>query len=136
MRTFDKLFHMKQFELNQTYCKVLVTISELNKLSYYPLNEGIYKILVGIIDDEVAPFTNLISFATLTSYSSKKICHLTLMLFKHGYISKIYDPNSKKLYFRISEKGQEALNVYFKKHQKGFARRKLKNSPTIIKIAG
>ena len=36
---------MKQFELNQTYCKVLLTISELNKQSYYPLNEGIYKFL-------------------------------------------------------------------------------------------
>lgn len=127
---------MKQFELNQTYCKVLVTISELNKLSYYPLNEGIYKILVGIIDDEVAPFSNLISFGTLTSYSSKKICHLTLMLFRHGYIGKIFDPESKKLYFRITDQGKESLNAYFKKHQGGFIRRKQKNSPTIIKIEG
>ena len=127
---------MKQFEINQTYCKVLVTISELNKMSYYPLNEGIYKILVGIIDDEVMPFSNIISFGTLTSYSSKKICHLTSMLFKHGFIGKIYDPKTKKLYFRISEKGEEALNAYFKKHRSSFAKRKLKNSPTIIKITG
>ena len=127
---------MKQFELNQTYCKVLVTISELNKQSYYPLNEGVYKILAGILDDEVLPFSNLESFGTLTSYSSKKICHLTLMLFRRGLIGKVYDASSKKLYLRTTEKGEEALNKYFAKHKKGFARRKQKNVPTIVKIAG
>lgn len=127
---------MKQFELNQTYCKVLVTINELNKLSYYPLNEGVYKILAGINDDEVAPFTDLITFGTLTSYSSKKICHLTLMLFRHGYIGKVFDPHTKKLYLRVTDKGSEALSLYFKKHRGGFKKRKPKTAPTIIKIAG
>ena len=109
---------MKQFELNQTYCKVLLTISELNKQSYYPLNEGIYKILVGIIDDEVMPFSNISSFGTLTSYSSKKICHLTLMLFRKGLIGKVFDPETKKLYLRTTDKGEEALKNYFAKHKK------------------
>ena len=127
---------MKQFELNQTYSKVLVTISELNKQSYYPLNEGVFKILAGILDDETAPFSGLITFATLTSYSSKKICHLTLMLFKQGLIGKIFDPDSKTLYLRITEKGEELLNSYFKKHKKTFAKRKSKVVPTIVKIAG
>ena len=127
---------MKQFELNQTYSKVLLTISELNKQSYYPLNEGVYKILAGIIDDDVAPFSDLITFGTLTSYSSKKICHLTLMLFKQGLIGKIFDPESKTLYLRITDKGEEFLNSYFKKHKKSFAKRKSKVVPTIVKIAG
>ena len=127
---------MKQFELNQTYSKVLVTISELNKQSYYPLNEGVYKILAGILDDETAPFSDLITFASLTSYSSKKICHLTLMLFKQGLIGKIFDPNSKTLYLRITEKGEELLKSYFKKHKKSFAKRKSKVVPTIVKIEG
>ncbi len=127
---------MKQFELNQTYCKVLLTISELNKQSYYPLNEGIYKILVGIIDDEVMPFSNISSFGTLTSYSSKKICHLTLMLFRKGLIGKVFDPETKKLYLRTTDKGEEALNNYFSKHKKGFAKRKQKSAPTIVKISG
>ena len=127
---------MKQFELNQTYSKVLVTISELNKQSYYPLNEGVYKILAGVLDDETESFSNLSTFATLTSYSSKKICHLTLMLFKQGLIGKIFDPNSKTLYLRITEKGEEFLNSYFKKHKKTFAKRKSKVVPTIVKIAG
>ena len=127
---------MKQFELNQTYCKVLLTISELNKQSYYPLNEGIYKILVGIIDDEVMPFSNISSFGTLTSYSSKKICHLTLMLFRKGFIGKVFDPETKKLYLRTTDKGEEALKKYFVKHKKGFAKRKQKSIPTIVKISG
>ena len=127
---------MKHFELNQTYSKVLLTISELNKQSYYPLNEGVYKILAGIIDDEVVAFSDLPTFGTLTSYSSKKICHLTLMLFKQGLIGKIFDPKSKTLYLRITDRGEELLNSYFRKHKRSFAKRKSKVVPTIIKIAG
>ena len=97
---------MKKFELNQTYCKVLLTISDLNKQSYYPLNEGLYKILVGIMDEEVLPFANLASFGTLTSYSSKKICHLTLMLFRQGLIGKVFDPETKK----FGALGHEIIN--------------------------
>lgn len=127
---------MKHFELNQTYCKVLLTISELNKQGYYPLNEGVYKIVSGLLDDEVEPFSDLKTFATLTSFSSKKICHLTLMLFKHGLIGKIFDPDSKKLYLRVTEAGEQALSTYFEKHKKGFAKRTPKSVPTIVKIAG
>ena len=127
---------MKQFELNQTYCKVLLTISELNKRAYYPLNEGVYKIVAGLLDDEIAPFSDLVTFATLTSYSSKKICHLTIMLFRQGLIGKIFDPDSKKLYLRTTEKGETLLTNYFKRHKKSFAKRKPKSVPTIVKIAG
>ena len=125
---------MKHFELNQTYCKVLLTISELNKQSYFPLNEGIFKIVTGSLDDEIAAFSDLVTFGTLTSYSSKKICHLTLMLFKQGLIGKIFDPETKKLYLRITETGEEALVDYFKKHKSSFAKRKPKNAATIVKI--
>lgn len=127
---------MKQFELNQTYCKVLSTISELNKRSYYPLNEGIFKIVSGVIDDETEQFVDLLSFGTLTSFSSKKVCHLTLMLYKKGLLGRVFDPKSKKLYLRITEKGEQELELYFAKHKRGFAKRKLKITPTIIKIEG
>lgn len=125
---------MKQFTLNQTYCKVLLTISELNKLSYYPLNEGVYKILAGINDEEVAYFSNLVTFGTLTSFSSKKICHLTLMLFRHGYLGKIYDAKTKKLYLRVTEQGENALSEFFLKHKRSFSKRKQKTASTIVKI--
>ena len=127
---------MRHFELNQTYCKVLLTISELNKLSYYPLNEGVYKILAGIIDDEITQFSELPTFGTLSSYSSKKICHLTLMLYRHGFIEKIFDSKTKKLYLRTSSKGEDALISFFTRHKRTFARRKQKSCPTIVKIDG
>lgn len=126
---------MKEFELNQTYAKVLLTISELNKRSYFPLNEGLYKILTGVNDEETAPFLDLVTFGTLTSYSSKRICHLTLMLFRHGYIGKIFDPETKKLYFRTTEKGEEVLTLFYKKHHCSFVRKKPKMAKTIAKIA-
>ena len=126
---------MKEFELNQTYAKVLLTISELNKKSYFPLNEGLYKILTGVNDEETAPFLDLVTFGTLTSYSSKRICHLTLMLFRHGYIGKIFDPETKKLYFRTTEKGEEVLTIFYKKHHCSFVRKKPKMAKTIAKIA-
>ena len=126
---------MKDFALNQTYCKVLLTISELNKKSYYPLNEGIYKLLAGIVDDETKQFMDIVTFGTLSSYGSKKVCHLSLMLYRHGFIEKIFDPESKKLYFRTTEKGEEALEHFFKKHRCSFAKRKHKSAVTIAKIA-
>lgn len=126
---------MKEFTVNQTYYKVLLTISELNKRSYYPLNEGIFKILAGVIDEETSSFMDVLTFGTLTSYSSKKICHLTLMLFRHGYVGKIFDPVSKKLYFRTTEKGEEMINAFSKKHRCSFARKKQKSATTIVKIA-
>lgn len=125
---------MKEFALNQTYAKVLLTISELNKNSYYPLNEGLYKILTGVLDDETASFTAVPTFGTLTSYSSKRICHLTLMLFRHGCIGKIFDPETQKLYFRTTELGEELLSDFYNKHRCSFARRKPKTTKTIAKI--
>ena len=125
---------MKEFTINQTYYKVLLTISELNKKSYYPLNEGVFKVLAGIIDDETTNFVNLVTFGTLTSYTSKKICHLTLMLFRHELIGKIFDPASKKLYFRTTEKGEVALKEFANKHKCSFARKKQKSAITIAKI--
>ena len=40
---------MKEFVLNQTYAKVLLTISELNKNSYYPLTYG-NKVMNSLLD--------------------------------------------------------------------------------------
>ena len=118
---------MKEFAINQTYYKVLLTISELNKKSLYPLNEGLFKILSGVFDDETTPLMELSTFATLSSYSSKRICHLTLMLFRHGYLGKIFDPKTKKLYFRTTDKGENAIMEFSKKHRCSFAKRKQKS---------
>lgn len=125
---------MKEVKLNQTYYKVLITIKALNDLHYYPLNEGIYKILVGVVDDETKPFIDMDCFGTLISFTSKKVCRLTMMLFRYGYLGRVFDTTTKKLYFSLTDKGLQVTEEFLKKHKKPFARRSKNNSPTIVRI--
>ena len=125
---------MKEFKLNQTYFKVLITIKGLNDLHYYPLNEGIYKILVGVVDEETKPFIDFDCFGTLISFTSKKVCRLTMMLYRYGYIGRVFDTNTKTLYFSLTEKGEKVTTAFLKKHKKPFARKGKNNTPTIVRI--
>ena len=125
---------MKEVKLNQTYYKVLITIKALNDLHYYPLNEGIYKILVGVVDEETKQFVDLDCFGTLISFTSKKVCRLTMMLYRYGYIGRIFDAQTKKLYFSLTDKGIEATETFLRNHKKPFARRNKNVTPTIVKI--
>ena len=125
---------MKEVKLNQTYYKVLITIKALNDLHYYPLNEGIYKILVGVVDEDTKPFVDLDCFGTLISFTSKKVCRLTMMLYRYGYIGRIFDTQTKKLYFSLTDKGIEATEAFLITHKKPFARRNKNVTPTIVKI--
>ena len=125
---------MKEVKLNQTYYKVLITIKALNDLHYYPLNEGIYKILVGVVDEDTKQFVDLDCFGTLISFTSKKVCRLTMMLYRYGYIGRIFDTQTKKLYFSLTDKGIEVTESFLKNHKKPFARRNKNVTPTIVKI--
>ena len=125
---------MKEVKLNQTYYKVLITIKALNDLHYYPLNEGIYKILVGIVDEETKQFVDLDCFGTLISFTSKKVCRLTMMLYRYGYLGRVFDTQTKKLYFSLTDKGIEATETFLRNHKKPFARRNKNVTPTIVKI--
>ena len=125
---------MKEVKLNQTYYKVLITIKALNDLHYYPLNEGIYKILVGVVDEDTKPFVDLDCFGTLISFTSKKVCRLTMMLYRYGYLGRVFDTQTKKLYFSLTDKGIEATETFLRNHKKPFARRSKNVTPTIVKI--
>ena len=125
---------MKEVKLNQTYYKVLITIKALNDLHYYPLNEGIYKILVGVVDEETKQFVDLDCFGTLMSFTSKKVCRLTMMLYRYGYLGRVFDTQTKKLYFSLTDKGIEATETFLRNHKKPFARRNKNVTPTIVKI--
>ena len=61
------------YVLETSDLKIIETISLLNKDSYYPLAEGVYKILVGLDDEESIKFSELPTYKTLISYNSKKI---------------------------------------------------------------
>lgn len=125
---------MKEVKLNQTYYKVLITIKALNDLHYYPLNEGIYKILVGVVDEDTKQFVDLDCFGTLISFTSKKVCRLTMMLYRYGYVGRVFDTQTKKLYFSLTDKGIEVTEAFLKTHKKPFARRNKNVTPTIVKI--
>lgn len=125
---------MKEVKLNQTYYKVLITIKALNDLHYYPLNEGIYKILVGVVDEDTKQFVDLDCFGTLISFTSKKVCRLTMMLYRYGYLGRVFDTQTKKLYFSLTDKGIEATETFLRNHKKPFARRNKNVTPTIVKI--
>ena len=125
---------MKEVKLNQTYYKVLITIKALNDLHYYPLNEGIYKILIGVVDEDTKQFVDLDCFGTLISFTSKKVCRLTMMLYRYGYLGRVFDTQTKKLYFSLTDKGIEATETFLRNHKKPFARRNKNVTPTIVKI--
>lgn len=125
---------MRQLRLNQTYYKVLLTLKLLNDSQYYPLNEGIYKILSGKVDDETRPFSAFPTFGTLSSFTSKKVSHLTLMLFRYGYIGKIFDSNSNQLFFRIFPSGEQFVDEFGKRHKLRFTNKRTENVKTIVKI--
>lgn len=126
---------MRQLLLNQTYYKVLLTLKLLNDLQYYPLNEGIFKILNGKVDEETRPFSAFPTFGTLSSYTSKKVSHLTLMLFRYGYIGKIFDSKSNKLFFRITDTGEQFVEEFSKKHKIRLVNKRSQDPQTIVKIA-
>ena len=54
---------MKELELTITHIKILDTISNLNKQGMYPLSDGVYKIVAGIVDEETANLRDEPTFA-------------------------------------------------------------------------
>ena len=125
---------MTKFKLNITYYKILETVSLLNKDGYYPLNEGIYKIVTGKKDEETLQFSNLPTYSTLISYPSKKICNLTLMLFRNKYLEKVYDSKTDELYFKITRLGEDVLEKYLKRKHNTYSKKVVNKKITIVKI--
>lgn len=125
---------MTKFKLNVTYYKILETVSLLNKDGFYPLNEGIYKIVTGKKDDETLEFSHLSTYSTLISYPSKKICNLTLMLFRNKYLEKVYDKNTDELYFKITKLGQDTLEKYLKRKRNNYSKKVVNHKKTIVKL--
>ena len=114
--------------------KILRTVSLLNEQGYYPLAEGIYKILSGSEDDDVLPFVDLPTYKTLISYSSKKVSRFVMMLIRYKYLERVYDQKTDKLYLKITVKGETELLKYHKKHKYTFKQKQVNQEPTIVKI--
>ena len=114
--------------------KILLTVYELNVKHYYPLPEGVFKILTGLDDEEMKDFTFVSTYKTLISYGSKKISRFIVMLLRYNYLEKIYHQESDNLYLKISDKGLRAILDYQKKHKYKFKEKQPVPSKTIVKI--
>ena len=125
---------MKKFELIITHYKILDTINELNMRHMYPLSDGVYKIVAGIVDEETMDLIDLSTFGTLLSFGSKKVCRFLLALQRHGYIKKIYNQETDKLYYATTMLGEEALRLYHKKHKKPYVKKQRPFKKTILKL--
>ena len=118
-----------------TEIKILDTVKLLNDNDEYPLPLGVYKILSGSTDPEFEKYQELATYKTLTSYTSKHISRLIMMLLRNDYLYKIYDENSDELYLALSDKGQVFLFDYHKKHKYKFVRKTPNKKPLIVKIS-
>ena len=125
---------MKELKLSVTHIKILYTISLLNKKRFYPLPEGVFKIVHGDLDDETAKFVSLQTFSTLISYNSKKVNNLIISLVRYGLLERIYDKEHDQLLLIVTEKGEIQLGAYFTKHKKVFKKKEKTFKPTIFKI--
>ena len=125
---------MKELKIVITHIKILATISNLNKKGYYPLSDGIYKIVAGIVDDETMSLMDEPTFGTLISFNSKKVCRYLLALQRHKYIKKIYASKKDVLVYATTELGESTLLKFYKRHKRPFIKKKRSFKETIIKL--
>ena len=114
--------------------KILDTVKLLNDGGEYPLPLGVYYILAGSPAEEFEKYQDLPTFKTLTSYTSKHISRLIMMLLRNGYLRKVYDEKTNDLYLEITEKGDLFLFDYHKKHKYKFVKKAPSKKPLIVKI--
>lgn len=125
---------MKELKISITHIKILATIDNLNKKGFYPISDGIFKIISGTVDDETATFMDEPTFGTLISFNSKKTCRYLLMLQRHKYIKKVYCQPKDKLVYTLTERGSDELTRFYKRHKGPFQKKKRTFKETIIKL--
>ena len=125
---------MKYFKITITHFKILDTIDYLNTMKKYPLNEGVYKIVAGIFDEETINYRNAPTFSTLISYNSKKVSRYISALEKNGYVHHIFDPKTNNLYLEICRKGKDALLYFHKRHPLNYPKKERKINQTIVEL--
>ena len=114
--------------------KILDTVQLLNKTNQYPLPLGVFKILSGSSEPEFLVYQALPTYRTLTSYSSKHISRLIMMLLRNGYLQKVYDSKTDELYLKTTDKADLFLLKYHKKHKYTFIKKSSSKKPLIVEI--
>ena len=125
---------MKELKISITHIKILATIDNLNKKNLYPLSDGIYKIIAGVVDEETTSYMDEPTFGTLISFNSKKTCRYLLALQRHKYIKKVYSKLHDVLVYTLTELGRDELAKFYKRHKAPFIKKSRAFKETIIKL--
>lgn len=125
---------MKKLNLTATHYKLLITMEWMNAHHLYPTANGIYKIVHGVYDQDTVNLTMCPTFEVLISYSSKRISNYVLVLYRYGYLGKVYDEKTHELYYEITLKGKEAISEHYGDDIPSFKKKKKTFVPQIVKI--
>ncbi len=124
----------KNYQPKITEVKILMTVSYLNGRGFYPLPYAVTKIFTGIIDEETVFLQDCPTFNCLVSINSKTVSRLINQMIRYGYLKKVYDIVSNRLYIGITEKGQKYMESFVKNHNMDLAKKRQKCKKTIAKI--
>lgn len=125
---------MNGLKLTTSHIKILDTIELLNKDGFFPLPEGVYKIVTAQEDEEADKFNKYPTYGTLISFNSKKVSRYILMLVRYGYLEKIFHRPTNDLYLHITDFGSMELVNFHKKHKYSFVKKTPLKKTTIVRF--
>lgn len=122
------------FRLTVSHFKILATVSELNAKQYYPTAKGVNRILGGSPDAETKQYQDITTYGTLISFPGRKLCSYILNMVRRGYLTYQFDEKTEGMYLKITIKGEEELEHFYKKHKNSFRQKTPIVHPEIVKI--
>lgn len=123
-----------EFRLTVSHFKILETIKDLNDVHKYPTPRGVNNILMGKLDVETRQYASYKTFGTLISFPGRKLCSYILNMTRRGYLSYIYDKKTDGMYLYITEKGEEELFAFAKRHKNDFKKKTPHHKNEIVEI--
>lgn len=114
--------------------RILDTVKDLNDNGFFPLPDGVYKILKGIVDKETMQFVDYPTFSTFISCKSKRISMSIMILVRYKYLSKCFDPKTEELYLQITDLGRSTLVDFHIHHKVKYIKKNKEVKTTIVRI--
>ncbi len=123
-----------EFRLTVSHFKILQTVKELNDIHKYPTPKGVNNILIGKLDIETRQYIDIKTFGTLISFPGRKLCSYVLNMTRRGYLAYIYDKKTDGMYLYVTEKGEEEIFVFEKKHKSEYKKKTPHHKNEIVEI--
>ena len=89
---------------------------------------------MGKLDIETRQYIDIETFGTLISFPGRKLCSYILNMVRRNYLTYIYDKKSDGMYLAITEKGEEELYSFNKRHKTSFKRKTPHRKNEIVEI--